>query len=119
VERTTLSWHTPCFLAFSMVSRCHPRWRQISGAPAVLVAAIRAGERTSNLVEALDDYMRFDSLIEQLRRKVVSASIYPALVTTLGVGIFGCFSSWWLLPNFARMYQNLRGRAGGRHEFDD
>lgn len=81
-------------------------------APSVLVAAIRAGERTSNLAEALDDYLRFDNLMEQLRRKIVSASIYPALVTTLGIGI-SIFLMIVVMPNFARMYQNLRGASSG------
>ena len=80
--------------------------------PAVLVAAIRSGERTSNLIEALDDYLRYDSLVEQLRRKVVSAAIYPALVATLGVAI-SLFLLMVVLPNFSRMYQNLRGNANG------
>jgi general secretion pathway protein F len=82
------------------------------GAPAVLVAAVRAGERTSDLAQALSDYLKFDHLVEQLRRKVVSASIYPALVTTLGVGI-SLFLLLVVMPNFARMYTNLRGAAGG------
>jgi general secretion pathway protein F len=80
--------------------------------PPVLVAAVRAGERTSNLVEALDDYLRFDALVAQLRQKVISAAIYPALVTTLGVGI-SLFLLTVVMPNFARMYQNLRGSASG------
>jgi general secretion pathway protein F len=80
--------------------------------PPVLIAAVRAGERTSNLAEALDDYFRFPSLVEQLRRKVVSASIYPALVTVLGLGI-SLFLLMVVMPNFARMYQNLRGRPTG------
>jgi len=82
------------------------------GAPAVLVAALRAGERTSDLAQALSDYLKFDNLVEQLRRKVVSAAIYPALVTTLGVGI-SLFLLLVVMPNFARMYTNLRGATGG------
>jgi general secretion pathway protein F len=81
-------------------------------APPVLVAAVRAGERTSNLSEALNDYLRFDTLVEQLRRKVISASIYPALVSTLGFAI-SAFLLVVVMPNFARMYQNLRGGTSG------
>lgn len=80
--------------------------------PAVLVAAVKAGERTSNLPEALADYLRFDNLVQQLRRKVVSAAIYPALVTALGLGI-SLFLLLVVMPNFARMYQNLRAAARG------
>jgi general secretion pathway protein F len=84
----------------------------LDGTPPVLVAAVRAGERTSSLAQALDDYLRFDSMVEQLRRRVVSASIYPLLVTTLGV-VISLFLLMVVMPNFARMYQNLRGKATG------
>ena len=79
-------------------------------APLVLIAAVRAGERTSNLVEALDDYLRYDTMIMALRQKLVSATIYPALVTALGLGI-SIFLLMVVMPNFARMYDNLQ--AGG------
>lgn len=84
----------------------------LAGIPPVLVAAVKAGERTSKLVEALDDYLRFDELVQQLRRKVVSAAIYPALVTALGIGIT-VFLVMVVMPNFARMYRSLRAGASG------
>jgi general secretion pathway protein F len=85
--------------------------------PPVLVAAVRAGERTSNLAEALDDYLRFDTLIAALRKKIVSAAIYPALVTTVGLVISG-FLLLVVMPNFANMYESVRtagtgGMSGG------
>jgi general secretion pathway protein F len=84
--------------------------QRLPDAPAVLVAAVRAGERTSDLAQSLRDYLQYDTLIEQLRRKVVSAAIYPALVTALGVGI-SLFLLLVVMPNFSRMYTNLRGGA--------
>ncbi len=80
--------------------------------PAVLLAAVRAGERTSNLQEAVDDYLRFDQLVSQLRKRVVSAAIYPALVSAVGVGI-AVFLLVVVMPNFASMYESLRGSAAG------
>src|SRR6185369_2769298 len=80
--------------------------------PPVLLAAVRAGERTSNLAEALDDYLRFDELVQRLRRKVISAAIYPTLVTSLGVAI-SLFLLMVVMPSFARMYQKLKARSGG------
>lgn len=77
---------------------------QLPDAPPVLVAAVRAGERTSDLAQALSDYLKFDTLVEQLRRKVVSAAIYPALVTTLGVGI----SLFLLLVTYLDRYVSIR-----------
>ena len=90
--------------------------QQIPGAPGVLVAAIRSGERTSNLVEALDDFLQFDVLVSNLRTKVVSASIYPLLVTSLGIGI-SLFLLIVVMPNFSRMYSSLRGGATGSTAF--
>ncbi len=84
----------------------------LPNSPPVLVAAVKAGERTSNLSEALNDYLRFDTLVEQLRRKVISASIYPALVSSLGFAI-SAFLLVVVMPNFARMYQNLRSGTSG------
>lgn len=84
----------------------------LPAAPSVLVAAVRAAERTSNLAQAMDGYLHFDDLVQRLRRKVVSASLYPALVTTLGVAIT-LFLLLFVLPGFARMYQSLRGRPAG------
>jgi len=80
--------------------------------PPVLIAAVRAGERTSNLIEALDDYLRFDGLLSQLRKKIISAAIYPALVTVVGLAI-SLFLLLVVMPNFASMYENLRGAAMG------
>lgn len=80
--------------------------------PPVLIAAVRAGERTSNLIEALDDYLRFNHLISQLRKKIVSAAIYPALVSLLGLAI-SLFLLLVVMPNFATMYENLRMNSAG------
>lgn len=84
----------------------------ISNTPPVLIAAIRSGERTSNLFEALNEYLRFDALVEQLKRKVISASIYPLLVLSLGFAI-SIFLLVIVMPNFASMYENLRGDDRG------
>lgn len=84
----------------------------IAGSPEVLVAAVKAGERTSDLAQSLQDYLRFHDLVQQLRRKVVSAAIYPALVTSLGVGI-SLFLLLVVLPSFSRMYTQLRSDAQG------
>jgi general secretion pathway protein F len=80
--------------------------------PVVLIAAVRAGERTSNLIEALDDYLRFDNLIAQLRKKIVSAAIYPALVSAVGL-VISLFLLLVVMPKFASVYENLRGAADG------
>jgi general secretion pathway protein F len=84
----------------------------LGNAPAVLVASIKSVEKTSNLLEALDDYLKYHQLMTQLRSKIVSAAIYPGIVTILGVGIT-IFLMMVVMPNFANMYENLRGTPKG------
>ena len=69
----------------------------------VLVASVSASERTSTLVDALDDYLRYDELLRRLRRQAVSAAIYPAVVTALGAAI-ALFLLLYVVPRFSRMY---------------
>ena len=76
--------------------------------PMVLVASVRASERSSSLAEALSDYLRYHEMVEALRKKVVSAAIYPSLVLGLGLLVSG-FLIVVVLPRFASMYADLRG----------
>jgi general secretion pathway protein F len=72
----------------------------------VLVASVSASERTSTLVDALDDYLRYDELLRRLRRQAVSAAIYPAVVTALGA-VIALFLLLYVVPRFSRMYTDV------------
>lgn len=72
----------------------------------VLVASVSASERTSTLVDALDDYLRYDQLLRRLRRQAVSAAIYPAVVTALGA-VIALFLLLYVVPRFSRMYTDV------------
>ena len=76
--------------------------------PAVLVASVKASERTSSMVSALDDYLRYHELLERLRKQLVSAAIYPGLVVSLG-GAIVLFLLLYVIPKFSRMYADLHG----------
>ena len=76
--------------------------------PAVLIASVKASERTSAMVLALDDYLRYHELLDTLRKKLISAAIYPAVVMGLGAVIV-VFLLLYVIPRFSRMYANLRG----------
>ncbi|MDY0743348.1 type II secretion system F family protein [Paucibacter sp. R3-3] len=77
--------------------------------PMVLVASVRASERTSSLPEALTDYLRYHEMVDVLRKKAVSAAIYPTLVLSLGL-LVSAFLLVVVLPRFATMYKDLRGQ---------
>lgn len=76
--------------------------------PPMLVAGVVGSERTSSLVEGLDEYLRYHDVMERLRKQLVSAAIYPAIVVTLGMAI-ALFLLLFVMPRFARMYGDLHG----------
>lgn len=80
--------------------------------PFILIAGVQAGERTSALVPSLDDYLRHHDLLAALRRRAVSASIYPAMVLALGAFICG-FLLVVVAPSFAALYAGQASAASG------
>jgi general secretion pathway protein F len=76
--------------------------------PEVLVASVTASERTSTLSSALEDFLHYDEMLQRLRRQVVSAAIYPAVVMALGVMIT-TFLLMYVIPRFSRMYVSYHG----------
>lgn len=76
--------------------------------PQVLVAGVTASERTSTLADALRDYLRYDELLQRLRRQAVSAALYPAMVIGLGA-VISVFLLLYVIPRFSRMYGGLHG----------
>ena len=78
--------------------------------PSVLIASVKASERTSSLVDALDDYLRYDDLLQKLRKQVVSAAIYPAVVVALGV-VITLVLLLFVVPRFSQMYRDLHGEV--------
>lgn len=82
--------------------------QQTNAFPAVLIAGVKASERTSALVDALDEYIRYDEMLERLRKQVVSAAIYPAVVVSIG-GVITLFLLLFVIPRFSRMYRDLHG----------
>ena len=48
------------------------------------VATIKAAERTGNVAEALGRYIAYQEELERVRKKIISASIYPAILAGVG-----------------------------------
>lgn len=79
--------------------------------PSVLVAGVQAAERSGALIQALDEYLRFHELISGLRRRVVSAALYPAVVLLLGT-VITLFLLAVVLPRFAALYADAPSGPG-------
>ena len=74
--------------------------------PPIYIAAVRASERTSDLPEALSRYVAFQSQVEQLRSKVVSACIYPSVLLIVG-GAVTLFLLGYVVPKFSVIYSDM------------
>ena len=76
--------------------------------PDMYLNMVKAGESSGSLVEVLkrlaDHYERF----AELRQKVVSALVYPALVMGLGLVLIFVFMSY-ILPKFMGMFDDMQG----------
>jgi general secretion pathway protein F len=72
------------------------------------IATISASEHTGSLAEALDRYVRFQEQADVIRKRVVSASVYPALLIFVG-GLVTLFLLFYVVPRFSRVYEDIRG----------
>ena len=80
--------------------------RQPEAFPALYVATIRASEKTGDLSESLARYVAYQQQLDAIRRKVVSASVYPALLLAVGV-LVALFLLGYVVPRFAAVYEDL------------
>lgn len=88
--------------------------RSLSGAmanmpehfPELYVATIRSSEETGDLAKALRRYIDYRLQLDELRDKLVAASVYPALLLAVG-GLVVIFLLGYVVPRFARVFEGL------------
>ena len=76
--------------------------------PLLFVATVRASEKTGGLPEALGKYVTYQSQLDSVKKKIVSASIYPVLLMVVGTLVIG-FLMGYVVPRFARIFEDLGG----------
>jgi type IV pilus assembly protein PilC len=57
--------------------------------PRVYTASLLAGERSGNLDAILRRYVAYEKVVDTVRRKTISALIYPVILIALAVGLIG------------------------------
>ena len=57
--------------------------------PRVYTASLLAGERSGNLDAVLRRYVVYEKVLDTVRRKAISALIYPAILIALAIGLVG------------------------------
>src|SRR6202043_3701273 len=74
--------------------------------PYLYVATVRASERTGSLREALTRFITYQQQIDALRKTLVNASIYPAVLLAAGV-LVTLFLMGYVVPRFSSIYEQL------------
>ena len=76
--------------------------------PPLFVATVRASERTGDLPEALGRYVTYQAQLDVVRKKIVSAAIYPLLLGAVGLLVI-VFLMSYVVPRFAKIFEEIGG----------
>ena len=71
--------------------------------PTLFIATISAAETTGDLPEALLRYSQYLENVDLLKKRIVSASVYPAIVTSFGLLVLA-FLVVFVIPKFSKIY---------------
>jgi type IV pilus assembly protein PilC len=71
--------------------------------PAIYSTSLRAGERSGDLEGVLRRFLRYQKIIVNLRKKVVGALVYPAVLVTLSTAMVFVMLTY-VIPRFAEFY---------------
>lgn len=74
--------------------------------PPLYVATIRASEKTGAIREAVERYVVYQKKLDVLRKKIISASIYPAVLCGAGL-LVTVFLVGYVVPRFSSIYEDL------------
>ncbi|NOU25061.1 MAG: type II secretion system F family protein [Methylotenera sp.] len=75
----------------------------VAAFPTLFIATISAAETTGDLAEALLRYSQYLENVDLLKKRIVSASVYPAIVTSFGLLVLA-FLVVFVIPKFSRIY---------------
>lgn len=77
---------------------------QADAFPALFIGTVAAAETSGNVTEAMRRYATYLASIELLKKKVVSATLYPAIVLAIGLSVL-LFLLVFVIPKFSTIYQ--------------
>ncbi|MFZ2268596.1 MAG: type II secretion system F family protein [Azonexus sp.] len=76
--------------------------------PPLYIATVRASEKTGDLPEALARYVAYQAQLDVVRKKIVSAAIYPLLLAGVGSLVI-IFLLSYVVPRFSRIFEDMGG----------
>jgi general secretion pathway protein F len=74
--------------------------------PDLYVASVRASEKTGALREALTRYIAYQEQADKLRKTLVNACIYPAVLLVAGL-LVTLFLMGYVVPRFSSIYEDV------------
>jgi len=80
--------------------------------PPIYVTSIMAGEKSGALVEVLERYLAYQRLSMGVKKKLLLALIYPAVLIVLVFGLI-IFMVTYVVPQFATLYSGLNANLPG------
>ncbi|MCY1290630.1 putative type II secretion system protein F [compost metagenome] len=74
--------------------------------PALYVALVQSSEKTGAVGDALGRYVAYRNRMDEVRQKIVSASVYPLLLLLVGGGVM-LFLMGYVVPRFSLVFEGL------------
>ena len=74
--------------------------------PPIYATSLRAGERSGDLEGVLKRFLRYQKIIVNLRKRVVSALIYPAVLLVLMTGLIFVMLTF-VIPSFSEFFSGF------------
>ncbi len=74
--------------------------------PELYISLVRSSERTGELDETLARYISYRTRVDQIRKKIISASIYPVLLLVVGMAVM-LFLLGYVVPKFSVVYEEV------------
>ena len=71
--------------------------------PRLYANSLRAGERTGELEQVIGRYVEYQRLVEAIRRKILGALTYPAVLVVLAAGLIVILMTY-VIPSFSQFY---------------
>lgn len=77
--------------------------------PSLYASTIAAGEKTGDLIPAIHGYIDFQKRTEEIKKKVFSSALYPAILAFSSLAVVG-FLLYFVVPSFAQIYLSSGAR---------
>ena len=77
--------------------------------PPIYPATLAAGERSGELVEVIQRYLFYLKTVQTIRKKIISAMIYPIILLTLSVALVTLLLTF-IVPKFSQLFMGAGGQ---------